>query len=190
MSRWRWLSWAGVAALVMAALVVGTRPDAPSSADDRAAALAESLRCPVCQGLSVADSNSETARSIRADIVQRIDDGQSDAEIRQAYVDRYSEWILLRPRGGGFGALVWFVPLVAVAAATAAIILAVRRRRRGWQRAATERDRILVAQALGDHPNGHENGHEPEQAAEGAGNDSAAAAVPAGPRRGEHGDDP
>jgi cytochrome c-type biogenesis protein CcmH len=156
MSPWRWLSWAGVAALVVGALVVGTRPAGPSGADDRGTAIAEGLRCPVCQGLSVADSDSETARSIRADITRRVDDGQSDAAIRQAYVDRYGEWILLRPRGRGLGTLVWSVPIVAVAAAGAGIAVVGHRRRRQWRRHVTEQDRRLVARARDDHLDGDE----------------------------------
>ena len=53
----------------------------------RAHDLATELACPECEGLSVADSNAPTSRAIRADIKRRIAAGQSDAEIRQAYVD-------------------------------------------------------------------------------------------------------
>jgi cytochrome c-type biogenesis protein CcmH/NrfF len=152
----RWLSWAGVLALVAVALLVGTRPEGSSNPDGRAAAIAASLRCPVCQGLSVADSDSETARSIRSDIDRRIAGGQSDAEIRQAYVDRYGEWILLRPRGRGLGAVVWLLPVVAVAAAAAGLVVAGRRWRRRWRRSATDEDRRLVIRALAGHADGTE----------------------------------
>lgn len=157
----RWLSWAGVAALVALALVVGTRQDPPSGAEERAEALAAGLRCPVCQGLSVADSDSETARSIRDDIGERIDAGQTDGEIRQAYVDRYGEWILLRPRGGGIGTLVWFLPAAATAAAAAGLVVGARRWRRYWRRTATDQDRRLVARALAGRRDGHDPGAVP-----------------------------
>jgi len=147
-SRRLWLSWAGVLAVVAAALVLGTRPEDGAGPRDPAAAVAEALRCPVCQGLSVADSDSETARSIRADIEQRIDDGQSDAAIRQAYVDRYGQWILLRPRGRGLGTVVWLAPIAAVSAAAAGIFVVGRRRRRRWWPTATEQERRLVGATL------------------------------------------
>lgn len=145
----RWLTWLGVAGLVGFGLVLGTRTDNRASSEDRTVSIAAELRCPVCQGLSVADSNSQTARDIRADISQRIADGHTDAEIRQAYVDRYGEWILLRPQARGFGTLVWGLPVAATAAAAAALAIAARRWRHHWRRPARERDRRLVEEALG-----------------------------------------
>lgn len=132
--------------LVAAALVLAARPTRPlSSPSARAARIAADLRCPVCQGLSVADSPSSTAADIRADIRRRIGEGQSDTEIRQAYVDRYGDWILLRPRGSGVAAAVWALPVLAVVAAGAWLALALRR----WSgRPALEpsaEDRALVA---------------------------------------------
>lgn len=148
-----------MATLVAVALFVGTRPTGPSGDDDRAVAIAEGLRCPVCQGLSVADSDSETARSIRSDIAGRIAEGQTDGDIRQAYVERYGEWILLRPRGEGLGTVVWVVPIAAVLVAGTAIVVVGHRGRQLWRRRATEQDRNLVAAARrchrdGDAPNG------------------------------------
>ena len=139
--------WAGIAAVIAAALTLGLRPgDATSDPADRVTA---GLRCPVCQGLSVKDSDSPTARDIRADVDRRLDAGQTPAEIRQAYVDRYGEWILLRPGTSGFDALVWAVP-VAAAAAGAVVLAALlwRWRRRGRPRPPTEDERRLVDAAL------------------------------------------
>ena len=132
------------------ALLLGSRPDGSATPEERVERVAAGLRCPVCQGLSVADSDAETARQIRADIAGRITDGQSDAEIRQAYVDRYGQWVLLRPSGQGFGALVWFVPAIATAGAATALVMVGRRWRRGWSRTATESDVRLVREALRD----------------------------------------
>lgn len=157
MARWRRLSWAGVVLVVVGALVVGTRPSGVgSSPDARAGRLAAELRCPVCQGLSVLDSDSSTARSIRADVGRRIEGGATDAEIRQAYVDRYGERILLRPRGEGLGALVWVLPVAGAAAGVAGVSVALWRWRRRLGAQATAEDRAIVeralAQALGHEP--------------------------------------
>ena len=81
----------------------GSQSDAVASARS----LATELRCPDCEGLSVADSNAPTSTAIRADIRRRIADGQSDDEIRQSYVDKYDESILLSPAELGLGLLVW-----------------------------------------------------------------------------------
>ena len=150
----RLLLWAAVAAAIAASLAIGLRPDGggatPAGRVDRIAA---DLRCPVCQGLSVKDSDSPTARDIRDDIRGRLDTGETAAEIRQAYVDRYGEWILLRPRTSGFNALVWAVPAAAVAAGTVTLAgLFWRWRHRGVDRPPTDDERRLVAAAQAGGP--------------------------------------
>ncbi|MFP5318201.1 MAG: cytochrome c-type biogenesis protein CcmH [Acidimicrobiia bacterium] len=147
----RLLAWSGVAAVAAAALALGLRPtgDAASPAA-RTQRIASGLRCPVCQGLSVKDSDSPTARDIRADIRRRVDAGEAPSAIRQAYVDRYGEWILLRPRRSGFDALVWVVPAAALAAGAVTLggLFWRWRRRTAADRPPTEEERGLVAAAL------------------------------------------
>jgi cytochrome c-type biogenesis protein CcmH len=140
--------------LALAVVVFGTLAIGSGSGDGdpspaaRTRRLAAGLRCPVCQGLSVADSPSPTARAISADIRRRVDAGESDGDIRQAYVDRYGEWVLLRPAGAGLGALVWGLPVAGLLLAAGGLALAFRRWRRDAPAAATEDDRHLVEQAL------------------------------------------
>lgn len=144
-----WLVWGGLAAVVAAALavvVVSPGGEGPRTPEERARSLAGELRCVECQGLSVADSDSATARRMRADIERRIvDEHQSDDEIRRAYVDRYGEWILLRPTGGGLDAFVWALPVVAVVLGAAAIGVALWRWRRAPRPEARPGDEELVA---------------------------------------------
>lgn len=147
----RVLTWAALAAVAAFSLMVAAQPGAPLDPEEKVTSVASGLRCPVCQGLSVADSDSETARALRADIARRLDAGQSPAEIRQAYVDRYGEWVLLRPRNTGFGSIVWLAPPVTAAVGAAVVVVALWRwRRRGRTRATTD-DRRMVEAALG-HP--------------------------------------
>lgn len=152
----RLASWAGIAAVVAAALALGLRPSGdPASPERQSVSVAAGLRCPVCQGLSVKDSDSPTARDIRADIERRLAAGEAPAEIRQAYVARYGEWILLRPKTSGFEALVWVVP--AAAAGAGAVGLGAgfwRWRRRSRTRRPTDDDRRLVAAALAGNGRG------------------------------------
>lgn len=146
----RRLSWVTVASLVVLALALGARSDGGTpSVADRTARIADELRCPVCQGLSVQDSDSPTARSIRDDIQVRLRRGESDAQVRQAYVDSYGEWILLRPASDGFGALVWAVPAAAFVVGAGGLALALRRWRRSQAGCADGDDRRLVERALG-----------------------------------------
>ena len=146
----RLLSWAGVAAMFAAAFALALRPTGePQTPARRADGVAAGLRCPVCQGLSVKDSDSSTARDIRADIRRRIDAGQTPAEVRRAYVDRYGEWILLRPKSSGFEAVVWVVPPALIAAAALALGAAFWRwRTRSRVRPPTADERDLVAAAV------------------------------------------
>lgn len=142
----RRLSPLALGLVVLFALVVGARADGPRSDADRVEHLSEQLRCPVCDGLAVADSPSSTARAIAADLRARVAAGEGDAEIRQAYVQQYGEWILLEPPSGGFGVLAWALPvgLVVVAGGAAVWVL----RRRAAAGAPSDAERALVARAL------------------------------------------
>jgi cytochrome c-type biogenesis protein CcmH len=143
------LSWALVAALVTAALALALVSGGGTGPGASAEQVAAELRCPVCQGLSVKDSDSPTARDIRSDIDRRLAAGESPGQIRQAYVDRYGQWILLRPRTSGFETLAWAIPAAVAAAAAVTLGAAFARwRRRGRHRTPTDADRDLVAAAL------------------------------------------
>ena len=97
--------------------------------------IASQLRCVVCQNLSVADSPSEMAGQMRAVVRERLAAGESPEQVRQYFVDRYGEWILLAPRRAGFNLLVWVVPLVAVVVGLAVAVRLLRR----WTRAGARR---------------------------------------------------
>lgn len=118
-----------LAGLVTVALVLAGRGGSGATTDAaRAAHLSEQLRCPVCEGLSVADSPSSTARAMAADIRRRVAAGESDGDIRRAYVAQYGNWILLEPPGGGFGLVASALPLAGAVAAAAGVAIVLRRR--------------------------------------------------------------
>jgi cytochrome c-type biogenesis protein CcmH len=148
----RVLPGVALAAVVVAALVIGGagRSHRPRSPDARARAIAADLRCPVCQGLSVADSPSPTAKAIYEDIRRRVDAGESDAAIRAYYVGRYGEWILLRPETSGAGVLVWVLPVAVLLLAAGGLTLAFVRWRRQPAPAVSDADRALVEAALAE----------------------------------------
>lgn len=70
-------------------------PDARQEA--RAKALMEELRCLVCQGQSIADSDAELAGDMRALVRQRIEAGERPEDIRRWLVTRYGDWVSYRP---------------------------------------------------------------------------------------------
>jgi len=150
----RWLPLGALVAVIVAALIVGGagRSHSSRSPGTRAHTIASELRCPVCQGLSVADSPSETAKAIFDDIRRRVDAGESDGAIRAHYVGSYGEWILLKPQTSGMGAVVWVLPVMALLLGAGGLALAFRRWRREPARAATDEDRALVEAALNEGP--------------------------------------
>jgi cytochrome c-type biogenesis protein CcmH len=146
----RLLPWLALAVVVVAALATAAGTGrSERSTTARARHVASQLRCPVCEGLSVADSPSPTARAIYDDIHRRVKAGESDEEIRRAFVDRYGESILLRPTSTGIAALVWALPVAVLVLGGAGLGFAFWRWRREPRLAATEADRALVGEALG-----------------------------------------
>ena len=145
----RWGPWIGLALVVLVALTVVLWPNGDQSAAARAHGLETELKCPECEGLSVADSQAPTSRAIRTDIKRRIAAGQSDAHIRQAYVDDYGESILLTPQSSGISLIVWVLPVLVLALGSTGIVYALRRNRGQPRLHATDADETLVERARG-----------------------------------------
>lgn len=76
--------------------------------------VASELRCPVCRSQSVLESSSDLAERMQALIRDRLARGESPAEVRAYFVDKYGEWILLRPEPEGINLLVYVLPALAL----------------------------------------------------------------------------
>jgi cytochrome c-type biogenesis protein CcmH/NrfF len=147
-SSGRKLVWLGLAALAVVVLVVALWPsDGTPTVRARTRSLASELRCVDCEGLSVAESSTASARQTRRDIEARIRRGQSDEDIRQVYVDRFGESILLKPSSSGIGVIVWALPVIVLIVGAGGLALALRRWGRQPRLVATDADEALVAQA-------------------------------------------
>jgi len=144
----RWLPWIVLGIVVVGSITMAAASKGHESNATRAHRLATEMRCPVCEGLSVADSEAETSKEIAADIRRRVNDGESDAEIRAYYASRYPG-ILLRPENRGLGAVVWALPIVVIVLAASGLFFALRRWRAQPLMHATDADRALVERA---HP--------------------------------------
>ncbi len=120
-----------VALLVGSALGAAQQASAPPGGDAaleaRTVRVAASLRCPVCQGLSIEDSPSPLAIQMKDLIRSQLAAGRSEEEVRAYFVSKYGEWVLLEPPAVGFNLVVYLLPLVALVAGAAVIALAVRR---------------------------------------------------------------
>jgi cytochrome c-type biogenesis protein CcmH/NrfF len=97
-------------------------------AGDPAERLAAGLRCPACQGESVADSRSPVAAAMRAAIAAQLRDGRTPEQVRAWLVQRYGPEVLATPPASGIGALLWAVP---AAALVTGVAVAARTARRG-----------------------------------------------------------
>jgi cytochrome c-type biogenesis protein CcmH len=146
---WGWLAMAVLALGIFGYGALDERDGAGSDAA-RAQNLAESVMCPTCRGQSVADSDSTAADGIRNYITTAIDEGRSDAEIRDYLAAQYGEDILLTPKRTGLAGLVWVLPVVAVVAAFVGVGLAFRRWRHQRPSGPSDADRSLVDKALQD----------------------------------------
>lgn len=136
-------SWA--LAMALALLPAMTRPaPAPSSPpvasahapgiveetplERRTLAIAYTLRCLVCQGESVADSQAGLAADMRAEIRAKLRLGWSDDQIRHYFVARYGNYVLYRPPLIWSTWFLWFAPLAAIVAGILGILAFV-----GWR---------------------------------------------------------
>ncbi|ADO71475.1 cytochrome c-type biogenesis protein [Stigmatella aurantiaca] len=104
---------AGLATGQFAPQQAGSAPLEPAL-EARVQKLGKELRCPMCQGLSIADSSSSAARAQLDKVRELVADGRSDQEVRDFFVARYGEWALLEPKAEGFNWLVWLGPLLLI----------------------------------------------------------------------------
>lgn len=128
----RWGSWFALAVVVLVALVAGTGDRGERTDAQRVESIAASVRCPTCRGQSVADSDAIAAQNVRREIARRVEEGESDDEIRSALAARFGDGILLTPPRGGVAGLVWVLPVAAIVVAGAGLGFAFRRWKREW----------------------------------------------------------
>lgn len=103
-----------VLALIVSATLVSISLSYSQSIDDEAREISYLLMCPVCEGQSVAESNSELANDMRSVIRQKLEAGESKEQIINYFVNRYGESILGYPPVKGVNLLLWLLPALAV----------------------------------------------------------------------------
>lgn len=97
------------------------------------------LRCMVCQNEDLADSNAKLARDLRQKIFEMMQQGKSDAEIKEYLVDRYSEFVLYKPPVKPGTWALWFGPGVILLLGGAGALVWLRRRSNPKAVAVTEK---------------------------------------------------
>ncbi|MFQ5916122.1 MAG: cytochrome c-type biogenesis protein CcmH [Nitrospinota bacterium] len=111
--------------LMLAMFVVSSLSAA--SLEEQVQQVAAELRCPVCQGLSVADSPAKMAEQMRGLVRERLEAGESPEAVKAYFVERYGEWILLTPKQEGFNLLVWVLPFLGLGGGAVGVFLVLRR---------------------------------------------------------------
>ena len=113
--------------------------------------ISRQLRCPVCTAESVGDSSSPVAIEMRNIVQERLEAGQSEAEILGYFQSRYGDWILLEPPKRGLHLLVWLLPIVVgvIGVATLSFLFWQWTRRSQQPVEVDEADLVRVREAMG-----------------------------------------
>ena len=74
----------------------------------------KNLRCLVCQGQSISDSNSDFAQTIKLVVKDLINEGKTEDEIYSFMSDKYGEWIVFKPQLNAQNYLLWILPYIAL----------------------------------------------------------------------------
>lgn len=117
-------------AVVVVSIALAAVASPSADLDGRARAIDAQLRCPTCQGLSIADSPATSATQMRAIVREQLAGGASDDEVRAFFVARYGRWILLDPPLGGPDLALWLAPIVIIAIGTTVVVRRARARGR------------------------------------------------------------
>ena len=145
----RRVMWGLLGVVLVTALAVGAQgPSGPPTEDQRVRRITSVVRCPTCRGLSAAQSDAPPAVSIRDEVRRRVQEGESDQQIKGYLVSRYGEDILLQPEAEGVGVLVWALPLLGIVVAVGGVTLVLRRNRIRPGRRVSDADRAMVEEAL------------------------------------------
>ena len=78
---------------------------------DKRNQITKNLRCLICQGQSVYDSDSEFANSLKILVDKKLNEGFSEDEIYQYFKDKYGEWILYEPELNKNTYILWLLPV-------------------------------------------------------------------------------
>ena len=111
---WPWAIVLAVTLLAAPWLALQTAP-AGDPLEREARSIERALRCPVCEGQSVADSNTAVALEMREEIRSLLAQGKTREQVLQHFVDRYGPWILFMPPRDGLFLFGWILPFLALA---------------------------------------------------------------------------
>lgn len=156
MSRRWWGRWADCPPYVLALLLLATpvaavQPDemlADPVLEARAREISRDIRCPVCQGETIDDSNAPISRDLRIVIRERLVAGDTDEEAVDYIVARYGEGVLFKPRATGSNLILWLAGPALLLVGVGVAVASGRRRRMVPEAALSEADEARLKEIL------------------------------------------
>ena len=121
-------SLAAILVVIVLVITSSASVDAQDTYSERMLKLFRLLACPVCQGQTIAESQSALAGSMRAIVEEKVQAGESDEDILQYFADRYGDSVLIDPPKSGVGVGLWWIPPLVVLLGAAVVVAYVRER--------------------------------------------------------------
>ena len=124
--RWLHLLAAVLVAVMLSVPARAVQPDEmlkDPALETRARGISAGLRCLVCQNQSIDESDAGVARDLRILIREQLLQNKTDGEIIAFVVDRYGDYVLLKPRLTGETLILWFTPFLILLGGAAFFIL-------------------------------------------------------------------
>jgi cytochrome c-type biogenesis protein CcmH len=146
-------TWRRLALLLLLACASATAADAPPAAQDpalerRVTAVAQELRCLVCQNQTLADSNAPLAVDLRNQIRSQMEKGASERDVVDYMVTRYGDFVLYRPPLKATTILLWAGPALLAIAGLAVLFFSLARRRRAGRAELSDEERARAQRLL------------------------------------------
>jgi cytochrome c-type biogenesis protein CcmH len=135
-----------MAALLFGGPVFAVQPDEvlkDPTLEKRAREISAGLRCLVCQNQSIDDSDAQLAKDLRLLVRERLVVGDTDTQVRDFLVQRYGEFVLLKPTFGTHTLLLWLTPALVLVLGGIGAYAAMRRRQRPAAALDAEEQRAL-----------------------------------------------
>ncbi len=126
----------GVVALAVILIGVTSTDEADATAEDRVASLSAAIKCPFCNGESLADSASGVAADYRLLIAERVEAGYTDDEILDEFAANFGESYVLDSSRSSWSVLLWVVPIVGLVVGGGVIL---------WMRRSSDRSEEVAA---------------------------------------------
>ncbi len=116
--------------------------------EDRYHSLLDELRCLVCQNQTIAESNADLAKDLRAEVRKMLHDGAADSEIIEFMVNRYGDFVLYRPPVRPRTLLLWFGPFVFLIIAFLVLARVLKKQQKAGNAPLTEDEQAKVDSIL------------------------------------------